>query len=279
MAKLKFNNLAEINQYLTNETKIALEETLQAMIPKLRFFIDEDIYRAYHPTFYKRTRWLKRRNDVIEHYISNLQHKLRGGIRIVGTIFDSVSDREKFQHGSAYRTKSGSLHTYNVLSAEQFLEILTEGAEGFNPFGFPNIKRRNFWEDFLDWAKDNYVDIFLKKCKKHKIDLQNIGSSDNVILNEPKSKEPSSEPPPTSISGTENDIGRTSIPQKANVRGMYHYVNPYLKKSYSTTSSNAEIDSVLNQLARARNGREMGIESQRAQNAKDSAFGTWDDTE
>lgn len=243
------------------------------MIPKLRFFIDEDIYRAYHPTFYKRTRWLKRRNDVIEHYISNLQHKLRGGIRIVDTIFDSVSDREKFQHGAAYRTKAGRLHTYSELSGEQFLEILTEGSSSFNPFGFPNIKRRNFWEDFLDWAKDNYAEIFMRKCKRHKIDLKNIGSSENVILDKPKSKEVSPEPPSTSISGTSMDVGRTAIPQR-NTRKLNFEFGLH---KYSNVNS-SENDSFLNQLARARSGREMGIESQRAQSAKDSVRGTWDDT-
>lgn len=203
MATLKkFRNLEELNQYLTNETEVALQETLRAMIPKLRYFIDKDVYYAYHPTFYKRTRWLKRRNDVIEQYISNLQHKLRGGIRIVDTIFDSVSDREKFQHGSAYRTKAGQLHTYSELSGEQFLEILTEGERGINPFGFPSIKRENFWEEFLEWAKKEQPKIFERKCKNHKIDLTNIGSSDNVVLNKPQPKEPSPAPPATSVTDT-----------------------------------------------------------------------------
>lgn len=263
----KFRSLEEINQYLTKETQVALEETLKAMIPKLRYFIDEDVYRAYHPTFYKRSRWLKRRNDVIEHYISNLQHKLRGGIRIVGTRFNDndVSNREKFQHGSAYKTKkSGKLNTYSVLTTEQFLNILTEGSDSFNPFGFPNVKRRNFWEDFLEWTKDNYADIFMKKCKKHKIDLTNIGSSENVVLDKPKSKEVSSEPPATSVTDTSMDIGRTSIPQRKT--GGINF--EFGIRKYSNTN-NSENDSFLNQLARARSGREMGIEKIRGDVAED----------
>ena len=70
MAVRKFNNLEEINQFLTNETRGALEDTLRAITPRLKHFIDEDVYWAYHPTFYKRTRWLKR-SGVIDYYISN----------------------------------------------------------------------------------------------------------------------------------------------------------------------------------------------------------------
>ena len=234
------------------------------MIPKLRFFIDQDVYWAYHPTFYKRTRWLKRRSDVIEHYISNLQHKLRGGIRIVDKIYNSVSDRNKFQHGNPKE----------ALNPEAFLEILNGESGTFNPFGFPYIKRRSFWEDFLDWAKDNYADIFMRKCKRHKIDLKNIGSSENVILNKPKPKETSPEPPSTSISGTNMDIGRTAIPTKKT--GGINFVFGVHKYSNANSSEN---DSFLNQLARARNGREMGIQTERAERAKDSIKGTWDNTD
>lgn len=211
---IKFRSLEEINQYLTKETKVALEETLDAMIPKLRYFIDEDVYWAYQPTFYKRTRWLKRRSDVIEHYISNLQGKLRGGIRIIDKIYNSVSNRDKFQHGNPY----------DDLSAENFLEILNQEDDAdwlFNPFGFPVLHRRSFWKDFLEWAKDNYAEIFKKKCKKHKIDLNNLGSSSNINLNEPKVKESSLPPPATSVTNTQlewkpvTDEIRKSIEKKS----------------------------------------------------------------
>ena len=208
MAVRKFKNLEEIEQYLNKETQVALEETLMAMIPKLRFFIDEDVYYAYHPTFYKRTRWLKRREDVIEHYISNLQNKIRGGIRIVASRLDAVSDREKFQHGASYRTKSGKLNTYSVLSAENFLEILNDEDFDclFNPFGLPSLQRSSFWKDFLEWAKDHYAEIFKEKCRKHKIDLNNLGSTKNADEQEaPKGNIPSPEPPDTSVTGTSSE--------------------------------------------------------------------------
>lgn len=261
----KFRSLEEINQYLTKETKVALEETLMALIPKLRYFIDEDIYWAYHPTFYKRTRWLKRRNDVIEHYISNLQGKLRGGVRIVDKIYNSVSDRSKFQHGNPY----------SDLSAENFLEILNDENFDclFNPFGFPSLRRRPFWNDYLEWVKDNYADIFMKKCKKHKIDLTNIGSSENVFLDKPKLKESSPSPPATSVTDTSMDMGRTAIPQRKT--GGINFEFGIRKFS---SGSDGSIDTALKQLEMARSNRSMGIEEQRAKNAKDSAFGTWDDT-
>ena len=40
---------------------------------------------------------------------------------------------------------------------------------------------------------------------KHKINLTNIGSSENVVLDKPKSKESSPPPPATSVTGTQAD--------------------------------------------------------------------------
>ena len=243
----KFRSLEEIKQYLTVETKVALEDTLKAMIPKLRYFIDECVYWAYHPVWYKRTRWLKRRSDVIEHYISTLQGRLNGGIRISNKIYNSVSDRKKFQHGNPYRP----------LSAESFLEILNGEDDVdwlFNPFGFPMIQRESFWEKFLEWAKnddrESYDKLFIKYCKRRGIDLNNLSHSTSGQFNyssQSEPKEPSPEPPKTSVSDTQNDIGRNAIPQRAKVQGMYHFVNRFTGKS---VQNNSENESILSQIAR-----------------------------
>lgn len=202
MAVLKFNNLAEINQYLTRQTEKALKESLDATIPKLRFFIDEDVYRAYHPTYYKRTRWLKRRSGVIESYISHLQGLTRGGIRIVDDIYDAVSDRELFQHGNPLED----------LPVQSFLEILNakDNIGWADTFGFPTLIRpRSFWEDFTKWMEsdEGIANIFKKKCNKYKIDLNNLGSDEDYEPEPPKAKEPAPTPQetPTSVTGTQMD--------------------------------------------------------------------------
>ena len=82
MATLKkFKNLEEIKQYLNRETQGALEDTLKVMRAKLKGFIIQDVYNAYDPIFYKRTRWLLRAG-VLDYYISHMFGKVYGGIRI-----------------------------------------------------------------------------------------------------------------------------------------------------------------------------------------------------
>ena len=235
MAVRKFNNLAEINQFLTKETKVALEKTLQVLAPRLKYFIRKDVYWAYSPTFYKRTRWLMR-SGVIDYYISNLQNLIRGGVRINRSMYKSLYNGEKFQHGNPYR----------MLDVDTFIGILNDEEDGgyFNPFGFPYIIRQSFWEEYTDWVKDNYAEIFQRKCKNQGIDLNNLGATESSSPEPPKGEKPSPEPPNTTVTGTSNDIGRTTI---GNNRPQGGFVNRFVKQSALQGKSNSFMESAMRQ--------------------------------
>lgn len=234
MAVRKFNNLEEINQYLTNETKKALEDTLRALAPRLKAFIRANVYHAYRPLFYRRTRWLMR-SGVVEYYMSNLQGKVRGGVHITNKMYNETSDLDKFQHG---HPRNGH-EPARQLSAEDFVEILNDETNDWimNPYNFPYFHRKSFWEDYIEWVKKNYAEIFKRKCRNRGIDLNNLGATESSSPEPPKGKEPSPEPPNTSISGTSNDIGRVSI-GKGRSNMVYKYVNPYTQKTTTSVKQN-----------------------------------------
>ena len=108
--------------------------------------------------------------------------------------------------------------------------------------------------NILEWAKnddrESYDKLFIKYCKRRGIDLNNLSHSTSGQFNyssQSEPKEPSPEPPKTSVSDTQNDIGRNAIPQRAKVQGMYHFVNRFTGKS---VQNNSENESILSQIAR-----------------------------
>lgn len=234
MATLKkFKNLEEIKQYLNRETQGALEDTLKVMRAKLKGFIIQDVYNAYDPIFYKRTRWLLKAG-VLDYYISHMFGKVYGGIRINNKGYPV--NIEKYQHGN---------YIFGAFDSDDFIQMLNGEIEDgiWNPFNFPSIARQPFWDDFIEWAKndkDGYAVIFKEKCKKRGIDLENLGSS-NKTETTPKSKEIASEPPATSITGTGNDIGRTSI-GKGRSNMTYTFFNRFAN---TTTTSVKQQESAL----------------------------------
>lgn len=242
MAIRKFSNLEEINQYLTKETRKALEQTLKTLAPRLKAFIRKTVYHAYSPTFYKRTRWLMR-SGVIEHYISNLQGKISGGVHITQKMYGSVSDLERFQHGHPRNRHEPARR----LDPEDFVAILNGDLPcGNNPYNFPIMKREPFWEQYLEWVKKEYADIFARKCRNLGIDLNNLGATESPseVL---KGKEPSPTPQetPTSVTGTQMDRseqGWHGIHQHKSKRG----IELHMKIFGTGLGSSALGESILN---------------------------------
>ena len=233
MATLKkFKNLEEIKQYLNKETQGALEDTLKVMRAKLKSFIIQDVYNAYDPIFYKRTRWLLR-IGVLDYYISHMFGKVYGGIRINSKGYPV--NIEKYQHGN---------YIFGAFDSEDFIQMLNGEIESgiWNPFNFPSLARQPFWDDFIEWAKndkDGYAVIFKEKCKKRGIDLENLGSSDNNNAEtKPKSKIVASEPPATSVTGTSNDIGRKTISQQSGEKHKDLFKNLFGVHKYTNSNTN-----------------------------------------
>ena len=219
MAVRKFRTPEELKQFLTNETKKALEDTLKIARAKLRSFVIQDVYDAYDSAIYKRTRWLLK-SGVIDYYMGNAFGRVYGGVRINKKGYTTNSD--KLQHSNPY--PDGGFYV------DAFLEMLNDENNYDNlaidnsPFHFPYLKRRSIWEDFTNWMndeKEGFAAVFKQKCKDRKIDLENLGKTNEQTTT--KKKESSPLPPATSVTGTGNDVGRTAIPQRNPNRFNYNY--------------------------------------------------------
>ena len=117
-------NDAELQQALKPVIKEAIRNTLDRMLDKLEDFIDEDIYNAYHPTFYDRTDYLK--DNYREIFEINFWNDFGsvGGALEVNNSSSFISDPYSFVHGSG-NWRTGTV--YSRLNLISYLEIMNMG--------------------------------------------------------------------------------------------------------------------------------------------------------
>lgn len=154
-----FKNVQDLHGAISSELRDALKETIHEMADKLREFIQEDVYNAYDPEFYTRTKWLLE-PDTIEDYVWNDFGKGYGaGIKINKNSYVLYDNNlEEFQHGNPYTDE---------LNMDAFIGVLNGTVNGGvgNPFHFPIIARRPFLDEFEKWAEENYTKILMNKLR------------------------------------------------------------------------------------------------------------------
>lgn len=161
-----FKNESELANAINEEIRKAMENTLNKMKEKLGEFIEEDVY-SYDSKWYRyrRTDFLRDNYErIFETYFWNdFGRGVKGGIRVHTDMY-FPSYPEDFIHGSQTE------NNYNSLNLESYLEIMN------NPdvipstrFNFPTnftMHKRPFWDDFLDWAKTHFREIFEEEFYK-----------------------------------------------------------------------------------------------------------------
>lgn len=216
MANIKFNNLEQIKKYLNEKTRKALEETFEEMENELKKIIIKDVYDAWDAEFYntKRTYWLIR--EGVESYIKSLYgDKIAGGVRI-NTHKNYPVDLENYRHGNVYSGK---------FEPESFVEMLNNQAnDGYawdNPWHFPTLERKPFWDEFQEWANEHYKEIFEKKCADLGIDLKSMGGS-----TQPKKTVSNGYHTPGSANrGVGVGVGRANVYSSNSISGAFSAVN------------------------------------------------------
>lgn len=259
----KFRTPEELKQFLMNETKLALEDTLKIARAKLRSFVIQDVYDAYDSPMYKRTRWLLKKG-VIDYYMGNAFGRVYGGVRINKKGYPI--NAEKLQHSNPY--PDGGFYV------DAFLEMLNDENNYDNlaidnsPFHFPYLKRRAFWEDFMEWMNDSekgFAEVFRQKCKDRKIDLENLGKKGS---NE-STKSKSTPPPATSMTGTSGSesSGWHSIGQRSESRGIN------FNFGIGSGKSNSALSRTFDAMEKERMNFANDIEKARGDNYKQGTIG------
>lgn len=158
-----FQDEEELRAGINAVSKVAMQRTLDRMLDKLGEFIEDDIYNAYYPAWYDRTYYLEENyKKIFEEYFWNDFGKGIGGSLKVDTSASFTSIPTLFLHGSG-NPNTGTI--YSRLNLKSYLEIMNNPniINSDNPFHFPAnnvLGRGRFWDDFMNWAEDNFGKIF-----------------------------------------------------------------------------------------------------------------------
>lgn len=168
----------ELYNAVKKECREAMKETVEECLKQLGRIIQEDVYSnrpSNAETRRMRTKWLLAKyRDIFE---ANIYNAFGQGLAmsIKPDLGEEVpSNPIKFQHGSAF----GNTEYSTILNMKSYLEMLNDpnfiAKAGNNPFHFPwQVDREPFWDDFVKWCEENFVEIFKEKLSE-RVELRNI---------------------------------------------------------------------------------------------------------
>ena len=141
VAQRKFSNIIELNKGVEQYCRMALQDTLDELSEMLYNHIKNDIYNVKKGTFYERTRVLLIK-DIIQTKIWNAfsANRLGGTLSFDENLFESSININKFQHGNPFDGE---------LTLQSYLEIVNSKNDWDNPYHFPSVPRRLFWDNFM----------------------------------------------------------------------------------------------------------------------------------
>ena len=139
----RFSNIIDLHKNVEAQCRKALEDTLEELSEVLYKYILRDVYMVKKGSFYQRTRILLIK-DMITTKLWNAfsSNKLGGTLSFDEDLFDRSINVDDFQHGNRYEGE---------LTLQSYLEIVNSQNDWDNPYGFPMVNRKSFWDDFLDW--------------------------------------------------------------------------------------------------------------------------------
>ena len=155
MPQRKYSNTVDLHKGIEAQCRLALQDTLDELKEELHNIILKDIYMVKKGTFYERTRILLI-NDIVETRIWNAFGKGLGGtLRFDEELFERSINIDKFQHGSPSPN-------WGELDLSSYLEIVNQKNDWNNPYHFPSVNRKPFWDDFLDYIdkKGGFINIY-----------------------------------------------------------------------------------------------------------------------
>ena len=172
MAQRKFSNAVDLYKGVEQQCKLALQDTLDELKEELHNIILKDIYMVKKGTFYDRTRILLI-DSIIETKIWNAFGKGLGGtLKFDEDLFERSINVEKFQHGSLSPN-------WGELDLFSYLNIVNSRNDWDNPYHFPTVNRKPFWDDFLDYIKDRggFSNIYKENLDKYVYTINIMGQT------------------------------------------------------------------------------------------------------
>lgn len=167
-----FTDLEQLYAKIDNSLFKALEKTMREVaMPKLKEFIERDVYNEYSNTWTGRTEefadaWVMssqkgKQNRINGRFASGFQD---------GTIEIYISDSLLSFYNE--RNENNDIGSHQIGNAQALAEIINNGLNGIPPMNFPAIKARPYWDDFVEWLhSDEFQDEFVKMCASEGVPL------------------------------------------------------------------------------------------------------------
>lgn len=158
---LTASNTEEFLTKASGVGSVALENTMQRLLDKLKEFIEDDVYSYdYNDDEEPTGHYWQRAGARTGEFKESWEYE---NVTQIGNI---VASRIFQNHSTMYWAENTFQHGSNQQLAEEVLaEIINDGKIG-HAFGFPDIGDRPFWNDFLDWVDTNIDNIFTEECNK-----------------------------------------------------------------------------------------------------------------
>lgn len=160
MPQRKFSNIVDLHKGIEAQCKLALQDTLDELKEELHKIILKDIYMVKKGSFYDRTRILLI-NGILETKIWNAFGKGLGGtLSFDEDLFERSINVDEFQHGNPF---------FGELTLQSYLEIVNSQNDWENPYQFPIVRRKPFWDDFLDYidSRGGFANIYKENLDKY----------------------------------------------------------------------------------------------------------------
>lgn len=162
MPQRKFSNIVDLHKGIEAQCRLALQDTLDELKDELHKIITKDIYMVKKGSFYQRTRILLV-DSILETKIWNAFGKGLGGtLKFDEDLFERSINIENFQHGSLSPN-------WGELDLVSYLEIVNSKNNWDNPYHFPSVNRKPFWNDFLDYidSRGGFANIYKENLSKY----------------------------------------------------------------------------------------------------------------
>lgn len=158
-----FNQISDLMSFATQQVSDALEETMEQLLDSLLKFIEEDIYNNYTPKFYDRTEEVK---DKENWKIVPSSSEGCIGYKIMFTPIKWTTPTDNYRNGSSAFTHGN--YMFGELQANDLLRILNGDFKSGIAFNFPPSSsiHEHFWDDFIDYTKNNINTLFQANCTK-----------------------------------------------------------------------------------------------------------------
>ena len=133
-----FNNTSDLDRHIKKCMDTALKNTATILKDKLREFINSDFYLLYKPRIYQRTDQFKNSPEI--DMVSNL----------IADIFVNTESMN-----------------YKEATGDYVAQLATKGYHGSTDI----FRDGYFWQDFIEFAKKNTLDIYKSELQKQGLDV------------------------------------------------------------------------------------------------------------